>query len=280
MKNLISLASQYKYNSLQYVDSEDIINASIYINTDQNLFLYQNSNMIKELYWDSKSNDNIQLFWASNSKDDFFEGLIKTLNYIKKTETKAEKLYTEFIPEDFLDEMIRLGFKIVSEWTDFWNRDLNSLNIKPCNSINIRHLNKEEIPIAANLTRSCAGYSRGFTGQSDIMIKEWIETENSYLFVAELGCNIVGLCFVALYGFDSEEGTVLWIRELAVDPNYQSRGIGRELISYGIKWGRENGAKRSFLACDAENYNAIKLYESLNYSRNNGRGQINMEIEL
>ena len=100
------------------------------------------------------------------------------------------------------------------------------------------------------------------------------------MYAAEHDGNIVGVGYFVLYGFDTEKGTVLWVRELAVDPKYQSKGIGRELILQGIAWGKENGAKRSFLACDAENYNAIKLYESLDYSRSVERGQINMELKL
>lgn len=280
MESIINLANQYKYNSLQYVDSEDIANAVIYINTNENIFLYQKSNMKKELYWNSKSKDNIQLFWCSKSKDSFFQGLTKTINFIKQNEIKTEKIYIEFISEDFLDKMNSAGFKIVTEWVDFWNSDLCSLDVELKKIINIRPLNNDEITIVGDVTRSCSGYSRGFTGESDETIKEWSHSENACLFVAELENNIVGVCVAMLYGFDSEKGTILWIRELAVNPKYQSRGIGREMITYGIKWGIEKGAKRSFLACDAENSKGIKLYESLNYKRKMERGQINMEIAL
>lgn len=34
------------------------------------------------------------------------------------------------------------------------------------------------------------------------------------------------------------------------------------------------------MAVDSENYNAIKLYESLGYKRKDERGQINMELTL
>ena len=67
---------------------------------------------------------------------------------------------------------------------------------------------------------------------------------------------------------------------MAVEPNYQGKGVGHELLAYAIKWGIKNGAKRSFLACDAENTNAIKLYQDFNYKREDERGQINMEIKL
>jgi GNAT superfamily N-acetyltransferase len=280
VNEIIEIASQFEYNSFQYIDMEDITEGKIYINDDKNIFIYQKADIKKELYWTSKSADNLQLYWASKSKESFFEGLNKTINYIKRNETKAGKIYMEFIPEDFLDGMNSCGFSIVSEWADFWNRDLSLLEVMPRNSVKIRSLRSDEISIASKVTRSCLGCSRGFTGESDDMISEWIKTENANIFAAEIDGAVAGLCFTMLYGFESEKGTVLWIRELVVDPKYQSRGIGRELMSHGIMWGKENGAKRSFLACDSENFNAIKLYESFNYVKNDGRGQINMELKL
>lgn len=280
MEKIVKKAKQYQYNSLEYIDVEDVSSSNIYINTDSCIFLYQTADEIKELYWDSKSKSNIQLFWAADSKENYLNGLMKTIDHIKKSKSNAKKIYIEFIPEDFLEDMSKLGFSIVSEWVDYWNIDLASLDTSYKSKFKIRALIDNEIKAASDITKSCTGYSRGFIGQSEDIIKEWLDTENSYLFVAELDGIIVGLCFVILYGFDSEKGTVLWIRELVVNPKYQSNGIGRQLIIHGIDWGKENGARRSFLACDTENYNAIKLYESLNYRRKAERGQINMELTL
>lgn len=278
MNNLIEKARGLKYSSLDYVDIEDIKASKIFNNDDSNIFLYQNSNIKKELYWESKSNHSFQLFWAANSRESFLEGLAQTIEYIKKTELNPDKIYIEFIPEEFLDDMNNMGFSIVSEWVDFWNSDLKSVDIAYKNKISIREVVEKDIKAVSEVTKSCTGYSRGFTGQSEDIIKEWMDTENSYLFVAEVDGTIVGLCFVILYGFDSEKGTILWIRELVVNPKFQSNGIGRRLIIHGINWGVENGAKRSFLACDVENYKAIRLYENLGYKKKEERGQINMEL--
>lgn len=280
MENVISTANKFRYTSLNYVDSEDIANAKIVINTKDNMFLYKKTDMKKSLYWNSKSNNNIQLYWASITKEKFFQGLNETLNFIKKTEIKAEKVYLEFIPEDFMENMSKMGFTVVSEWVDFWCNCLSLQNTELKSSLNIRTLKNDEVKKAGEVTRSCFGYSRGFTGEPDEVIKEWSDTENSCVFVAESDNEIVGTCLASLYGFNSEKGTVLWIRELAVNPNYQSKGIGHQMLIYAIRWGTQNGAKRSFLACDSENLNAIKLYESFNYKRKNERGQINMEIDL
>lgn len=280
MEKIFDSLERYKYTSLQYSDPGDVANAKVYINTADNIFLYEKPDIEKPLYWNSKSKDNIQLHWASISEEKFFEGLTQTIEFIKKTEPKTEKLYLEFIPEDFLVKMHIIGFKIVSEWVDYWCDNLSLLNIESKKNITIRPLKSDEIFEAGKITRNCSGYSRWFTGESDECIKEWFESENSNLFAAETDGKLIGVCYALLYGFESKKGTVLWIRELAVDPSFHSKGIGRELLTQAIKWGLENGAKRSFLACDTENFNAIKLYESFNYRRKNERGQINMEFSL
>lgn len=111
-------------------------------------------------------------------------------------------------------------------------------------------------------------------------MKEWNESEDSHIFVAEVDNEVIGICCISLYGFDSEKGIVLWMREVAVKPRYHSQKIGLNLVAFAINWGKRNGAVRSFLACDADNVKAIKLYEGLGYERKTKRGQINMEKML
>lgn len=278
--NVISKANSLKYSSLNYVDMEDIKEAKLIMDTDSVIFMYQNSVVKKELYCESESNHSFQLFWAADSIESFLNGLNKSIEYIRIAESNYDKIYIEFVPDDFLDEMNNIGFNIVSEWVDYWNMELKPKETTCRDNINIQTVSEKDISIASKITKSCTGYSRGFTGQSEELIREWMNTENSYLFFGEVDGNVVGLCFVILYGFDSDKGIVLWIRELVVNPKYHSKGIGRQLIVHGINWGIENGAKRSFLAVDAENINAIKLYESLGYKRKDERGQINMELTL
>lgn len=262
MKNIIEKARKYRYNSLEYVDVEEIANAKIFIKTEKYIFIY------KEL------KDKVQLYWAAKSQREFFEGLNKVVDFISKKQDK--KLYIEFVPEDFVDGLENIGFRIVSEYIDFWNSDLSTVLIKQKDLLLIRPLKDDEYMIASKVTRACKGYSRGFNGESDEWIKEWNKAENSCVLVAELQEKIVGICCVSLYGFESEKGIVLWLRELAIEPKYQSQGIGHSLVGHVIDLGKENGANRSFLACDSENYKAIRLYEKFGYRREDGRGQINM----
>lgn len=267
MNDLADKIKGYKYTSLNYADLDEISASFTYIDTDDSLFLYR------------VEDEKAGIEWAANSKESFFVGLAKSIDLISKEHT-VKKIYLEFIPENYVPEMEKLGFAIASEFLDFWIDKLEAINLKRQDSLVIRRIKADEYQAAFLVTKLCEGCSRGFRGESAEWIKEWNESENSSVFAAEKNNEIVGVCFVNLYGFDSEKGTVLWIREVAVKPDYQSQKIGLNLMAHAINWGIENGAARSFLACDTDNAKGIKLYEGLGYKRKSNRGQINMELCL
>lgn len=268
MESILNKAKQFKYNSLEYVDEEEIYDSKVCIHEEDCIIFF------KEL------ENKIKLFWAVNTKEAFFRGLKAVEDFMVENMIDIEKLYIEFIPEDFLEEMYGEGYKIYSEYVDFWNYDINKLKICQRENTYIRVLKDTEYDSASDVTKSCRGNSRGFEGETGEWIKEWHESDDSQVLVAKSDGVVVGICCVGLYGFQSENGIVLWIREIAVRPQYQKQGIGRLLLENAILWGQENNAKRSFLSCDAENYNAVRLYQSFDYKRKDERGQINMEKVL
>ncbi len=81
------------------------------------------------------------------------------------------------------------------------------------------------------------------------------------VIVKEVDGEIVGFCCVSIYS----EGTILWIRELAVSPDFQGNGIGKELMKMALNYGLLEGAKKSFLAVDIENSTAIHLYRQFGF---------------
>lgn len=266
INNIIN--KKYKYTSLEYIDEEDIKDAKVIHQDENSVFLY------KEM------EDKVELFWGADSKEGFTQGLNCFESLIEENKISGKRIYIKFIPEEFISYLEKKGFKVIAEFVDFWNRDIETISINEYDTSNIRRLKEGEYSLAGQITRNCIGYSREFTGEDDEWIKEWNESSNSSIFIAEKEGKMTGICCVNLYGFESDKGIILWIREIAVDPQYQGQGIGRSLLTYAIKWGRENGAKRSFLACDAENYSGIKLYESLGYVRAEGRGEIRMQKTL
>jgi len=266
MKEIFEKAQGYKYNSVAYKDLEDIGAVS-----NENIFEIDKAAFIAE-----ETSKGMQIHWGAESVENFIDGLSTVIAFVNDRNKENTRIFTEFIPSEFVEHMENIGFKIVSEWVDFWVKDLQGVEVNPSSFVGVRKIKENEYEEASKVLRFCVGCSREFVGESEQWIKEWNEEENSCIFIAELDNELVGVCCLGMYGFDSENGAVLWLREIGVAPKYQGKGIGYALIEKAFQWGRENGAKRSFLHCDAENYNGIKLYEKLGYRRKDERGQIDM----
>lgn len=80
--------------------------------------------------------------------------------------------------------------------------------------------------------------------------------------------------FVSLYyeeqviacGFGVIEREYIGLYDIVTDINYRNRGFGEQMILNLLKWGKENGAKYSYLAVVANNTPALRLYSKLGYS--------------
>ena len=56
--------------------------------------------------------------------------------------------------------------------------------------------------------------------------------------------------------------TIAYVQRLAVDPRWQSQGIGRSLVRTSGRWAKKAGARSLMLNTQADNVEAIGLYES------------------
>jgi ribosomal protein S18 acetylase RimI-like enzyme len=52
-----------------------------------------------------------------------------------------------------------------------------------------------------------------------------------------------------------------YLQRVAVDPEWQRRGIGRSLVRTSARWARRNGAHAIVLNTQADNHPALRLYE-------------------
>lgn len=266
MRDLIEKAQKYKYTSFTYIDKEeiDIISSNRILEEQDHIF------MIKE------EKVQFHIYWAAQTKEAFIKGILKSLKIIDQSNANKKRIYIGFIHEDFLFDLEELGFSIDSQFFDFWIKDINALDVQQPSFVNVRLMNKEEYKEVGAVTRSCRDLSRGFNGEEDAFVKEWINDENSCIIIAEKDSTIIGACFMNIYGTESRKGSVVWLREIAVHPEHQGNGIGYSLIYNGLKWGKKQGAVRSFLHVDLMNTNAIKLYEKFGYEKEDGFGEINM----
>lgn len=263
MKKKLQWAQELRFNSVMYRVPADVSNHNILFESKQTLIL------------GSLTDGQLTIDWGTNSKTDFFSYLDKTLAYIGK-QNHIKKLFIEWIPENFINEMEKRGFIIVNEWIDYWLNTLTTCNEKTSNFAVVREMEFTDYEVASEITQACRYFSRGYEGESIKWFKEWLSLDHTTVILAEIEKEIVGVCCLQLYDFNSEKGPVMWVRELAVRPEYHNRKIGYTLMTAAVNWGIEKGAVRSFLACDTENSPAIKLYERLGFQRQSGRGQINM----
>ncbi len=262
IKDLVIQAKNFPYHCFEYIELEELRPLLIIDEKEYLLFVQPEKHRLN-------------LYWGADSSRAVGEGLTKVITHPVIQAEKPKPLYIEFVPCEFMAVFEEAGFVIDSEFCDYWLTNLPQIHFaEPDNKI--RRMEENEYSQVGAITRKCREFSRGFHGETDEYVKEWFNTENSQILIAEVDDKVVGACFMNLYGFDSLNGPIAWLRELAVDPDYQSKGIGRALAITGLKWGQEMQAQKSFLSCDVENYRASRLYETLGYQKKAGRGQINM----
>lgn len=100
----------------------------------------------------------------------------------------------------------------------------------------------------------------------DLFIKlsglDYIDDHIKY-YLAEKDNEYVGITGIYNYGDDVENA---WIGWFGILPNYRNRGLGRELLNDTIELARSKNFKYIRLYTDyVDNYEAIKLYESLGF---------------
>lgn len=261
--NIMNHIPQFKYTSLEPIVYEKIEKYKVLKNDSQAIFLY-GMNDEAEIY---------EIHFAVNDMQSLIDQIISM---------SSETLVT-FIPPEYKDEFLRKGFTIYGELQDYWNDNLLGWE---ADDSDISFINNGEYSSASDVTKSVKWQSREFHGETPEWIEKWVKGEDpnakdcqsrdSNIIVHRIDGVVVGVVCVALYGHNSEKGTVIWIREIAVKPDYQGRGIGRRLLSQALSYGVQKGAKRAFLMADNCNVNAITLYKSLGFIGRTDEVQIDM----
>ena len=245
---IVEKSKKYKYSSMNYIDYEDCENAEVLYDCDELILLHD------------KSKTPAMLYFAT----DDFESVVKIIADI------SGKLRLHFVPREFAVELEKLGFIEWGEYVDFWNYNLTNTVARFDNIGEIEYLSGEECEEASIVSQKCRLQSRGFEGESQEWFTKWL-TENKVIILRKDSA-IVGFCCVSIYN----EGTTLWIREVAVDPAYQGTGLGKKLMEQAIRYGSDNGAIKGFLAADVLNKNAISLYEKYGFHAKDIDGEFQM----
>jgi ribosomal protein S18 acetylase RimI-like enzyme len=180
-----------------------------------------------------------------------------------------EQVRINFVPQDYRDLFKQHGFIEWAEFVDFFNENIQGTanRIIPEDAVFLKLTECSEISV---MSTECKGQSRGFTGESAEWFIDWIK-ENDTIIIKNDN-RIIGFCCVSIYG----NGTILWIREIAVSPRFQKQGYGKKLMEQAIKYGADRGAKRGFLAVDILNKDAIGLYNLYDFYQRDSCGELQM----
>lgn len=249
------------YNSLEYYDYEDLSTYTI-LHEEDDLLLLIGYN---------KESTHKQYHWACNHIDVFKQAL----------KGGDKDILITFVPKEWVEDLQDVGFQLYAVWNDYFCHNINDYHVE-ADYIVMEQTDYKEV---SNVTLACRGQSRGFDGQTSEWVMQWFNGQeparpsyatHSTILVKKVEDEIAGIICLATYGTDSDKGVTLWIREVAVHPKYQRRGIARELITQAYEYGISLGAKRAFLMADECNKNAIGLYKSMGFIGNPEEAEYNM----
>lgn len=225
-----SKLSGYKYNSMMYHEYDQLETFTV-VKENKDLLLLSKLHVL----------DVTEYHFACDSVECLLDGL-------------DEKSYVSMVPKEWVETFEKKSFTIYACYNDYFSSDMTYQETYEL-------IRLQDLETASNITKACYGQSRGFHGEDVQWIEKWMDDNN--IIVCRENDEIVGICFVALYGY--ETGPTLWIREIAVHPDHQRKGIGRKLMAGAMTYGKDRGARKAFLAADELNVHAIKLYESFGF---------------
>ena len=239
---------QYQYHSMKYIEFEDVKEYHC-IRDDKNLIL---------ICGRDEETGMRQVHWAANEVEELVKGL-REIKAIMVSETTR----LSFVPKDWVKPISEEGYEVFAIWRDYFIHNLNSCLKEDDKRYNYSYecLTEKECKRASEVTYACKRQSRGFTGQSEQWMREWIaNTENSAINSGAKDATVLihrdeegiidGIVCASIYGHESQNGAIVWIREIAVEPNSQGKGIGRSLLIQALQYGKQHGAVRAFLAAD------------------------------
>lgn len=112
-------------------------------------------------------------------------------------------------------------------------------------------------------------------GEAREIFGRFSEYPNYRLFVAEYQSRVVGtfaLLVMDNLGHLGSPSSV--VEDVAVQPEYQGKGIGRSMLQYAIEESRRAGCYKMTLSANLRREAAHKFYESLGFTRHGYSYQI------
>lgn len=251
----------FKFNSLEYTEYESIADYDIAKEDEEGLILFGKQ----------EETGKFEVHWATNQVEILTEQVSKSGNDILVT----------FLPFEWRDYLVSQGFYEYGFLREYWIEQINKVDTE---GIQIKYLGENREREASEVTYSCQWQSREFRGESEEWVKQWLNgtcpdasnCSKTNILVQEEAGVLSGIVCVGIYGENSVRGKVVWVRELAVNPKFQGKGIGQNLILQAIAYGKEQGAVRSFLMADELNEPAKHVYKKIGYVGSQTEIQLDM----
>ncbi len=246
-EKLQNASGGFAYTSLKYANYEDL----------QDFAVIESSDALLLLHGFNKESKLWEYQWAADDKDVL----------LGRMDLRPDTMIP-FVPAEWLAAFHARGIADYSCWHDYFIHNLASVDTLDGGM----EMRADECARVVAVTQACRYQSRGFSGQTEEFVRQWISDTSDpdmlhkTVFIEKQGDEIVGAVFTCTYAQRHPKGAVAWIREAAVAPRFQNRGIGRRLILQALGSGKRHGAKRAFLAADELNTGAVALYTSIGFT--------------
>jgi mycothiol synthase len=155
-----------------------------------------------------------------------------------------------------------------------WKEKVAPVPIQPPAGILLEHAKFKDasdetvIAFAKAMNEAFADHYNFVPRPSEKFLK-WRETDENItrLSWAKEGAKVVGVCMCAESALFNKENNIKvgWANILGVVQSHRKRGIGRALLSEGMRWIFDRRMDTIYLGMDAENRNALELYTSLGF---------------
>ncbi len=96
-------------------------------------------------------------------------------------------------------------------------------------------------------------------------LSELVNSDNTYIFVAEENEKIVGMLTLIIYKIPT--GSKAWIEDVVVDKSTQGKGIGKLLVEHAISYAKTIDIKKINLTSNPIRVAANILYQKLGFTK-------------
>jgi mycothiol synthase len=126
----------------------------------------------------------------------------------------------------------------------------------------------EDAWVALNATAFASHPEQGGWTRTDLELREredWFDTAG--FFLAVRGDRLAGFHWTKVHPAQDDEPAIGEVYVVGVDPAERGTGLGRALTLIGVRYLRDRGLGQVMLYVDESNTAAVRLYESLGFTR-------------